>query len=79
MAVYDFSDKMMSGKPINVFSHGVLQRDFTYVDDTVNGIIAAMNYGADFEVCVIGAFVYRLLLHLPVEELLLEVNSETEF
>jgi nucleoside-diphosphate-sugar epimerase len=51
MAVYDFSDKMLSEKPINVFSHGVLQRDFTYIDDTVNGIIAAINYGADFEVC----------------------------
>jgi UDP-glucuronate 4-epimerase len=52
MAVYDFSEKMLNGKPINVFSHGVLQRDFTYVDDTVNGVIAALNYGADFEACL---------------------------
>ena len=52
MAVYDFSDKMMKAQAINVYSHGVLQRDFTYIDDTVNGIIAAINLGADFEVWV---------------------------
>eukprot|EP00123_Amoebidium_parasiticum_P014079 comp22315_c0_seq1/m.33153 comp22315_c0_seq1/g.33153 ORF comp22315_c0_seq1/g.33153 comp22315_c0_seq1/m.33153 type:complete len:425 (-) comp22315_c0_seq1:192-1466(-) len=54
MAVYDFTEKMFAGKPINVYSHGVLQRDFTYVDDIVNGIIAAVNYGAQLEVFNLG-------------------------
>eukprot|EP00124_Ichthyophonus_hoferi_P005811 Ihof_evm1s967 gene=Ihof_evmTU1s967 len=54
MAVYDFSEKMFAGVPINVYSKGILQRDFTYIDDIVNGAIAAVNYGAEFEVFNIG-------------------------
>lgn len=38
MAIYLFADAIMSGKPIKVFNHGNMKRDFTYVDDIVNGI-----------------------------------------
>ncbi|KNC77305.1 hypothetical protein SARC_10233 [Sphaeroforma arctica JP610] len=54
MAVYDFSVRMLRGEKINVYSHGVLQRDFTYIDDIVDGIIAAINKGSDFEVFNLG-------------------------
>jgi UDP-glucuronate 4-epimerase len=33
---------MLAGKPIKVFNHGQMQRDFTYVDDVVQGICASM-------------------------------------
>ena len=38
MAMFLFTDAILKGKPIQVFNHGDLSRDFTYVDDIVNGI-----------------------------------------
>lgn len=38
MALYLFADAMVKGKPINVFNHGNMVRDFTYVDDIVESI-----------------------------------------
>jgi UDP-glucuronate 4-epimerase len=39
MAVYLFTKAILEGKPIDVFNHGKMQRDFTYVDDIVEGIV----------------------------------------
>jgi UDP-glucuronate 4-epimerase len=39
MAMFLFTDAILSGKPINVFNNGDMKRDFTYVDDIVEGII----------------------------------------
>ncbi len=39
MALYLFTKAIIEGKPIDVFNHGNMQRDFTYVDDIVEGII----------------------------------------
>lgn len=39
MACYLFADAIMKEKAIQVFNHGQMMRDFTYVDDIVNGII----------------------------------------
>lgn len=38
MAMWLFADAMLKGKPIQVFNHGDMYRDFTYVDDIVSGI-----------------------------------------
>ncbi|MBC3805662.1 NAD-dependent epimerase/dehydratase family protein [Acetobacterium fimetarium] len=38
MAYYSFTRDILVGKPIKVFNHGKLERDFTYVDDIVKGI-----------------------------------------
>ena len=38
MAAYSFAEKLMAGQPLPVFGHGTLQRDFTYVDDIVEGV-----------------------------------------
>lgn len=38
MALFLFTKAMLEGKPIQVFNHGKMERDFTYVDDIVNGI-----------------------------------------
>ncbi len=37
MAVYLFTEAIKAGRPINVFNHGDLRRDFTYVDDIAEG------------------------------------------
>ncbi|NOH16232.1 NAD-dependent epimerase [Clostridium cochlearium] len=38
MAYFSFTKNILSGKPINVFNHGKMERDFTYIDDIVEGI-----------------------------------------
>jgi UDP-glucuronate 4-epimerase len=43
MALFKFTKKILADEPIDVFNHGNHIRDFTYVDDIVNGIILAMN------------------------------------
>jgi len=43
MAMWLFTKAMLAGKPIQVFNNGKMQRDFTFVDDIVNGLILAEN------------------------------------
>ena len=38
MAMWLFSEAMLAGKPIKVFNHGEMMRDFTYVDDITDGV-----------------------------------------
>jgi UDP-glucuronate 4-epimerase len=40
MAYWSFAEKILAGEPIKVFNHGKLERDFTYIDDVVAGVIA---------------------------------------
>jgi UDP-glucuronate 4-epimerase len=39
MALFLFTKAILEGQPINVFNHGRMQRDFTYVDDIVEGVV----------------------------------------
>lgn len=39
MAYYSFADAMMEGRPIRVYNHGEMQRDFTYIDDIIEGVV----------------------------------------
>jgi UDP-glucuronate 4-epimerase len=39
MALFLFTKAILEGRPIDVFNHGQMQRDFTYVDDIVEGVI----------------------------------------
>ncbi|MCB0704421.1 MAG: NAD-dependent epimerase [Saprospiraceae bacterium] len=39
MAYFHFTRRILAGQPIRVFNHGKMRRDFTYVEDVVNGII----------------------------------------
>ena len=43
MAYFSFTKKILSGEPIDVFNNGDMQRDFTYIDDIVKGIIRIIN------------------------------------
>lgn len=42
MAYFSFTKKIIDREPIEIFNNGDLMRDFTYVDDIVNGIVALM-------------------------------------
>ena len=43
MSAYIFTSKILSGKKIPVYKHGDMQRDFTYIDDVVDGILSALD------------------------------------
>lgn len=42
MALFLFTKAILEGKPIKVFNHGKMQRDFTYIDDIVEGVVRVM-------------------------------------
>ena len=43
MAYYKFADAICKGDSIDVYNHGDMERDFTYIDDVVEGIVRVMN------------------------------------
>ncbi|MEM6492032.1 MAG: SDR family NAD(P)-dependent oxidoreductase, partial [Pseudomonadota bacterium] len=43
MAAWLFADAILAGRPIQVFNNGDMRRDFTYIDDVVAGVIAALD------------------------------------
>jgi len=43
MAYFSFTKAVLEGTPIDVYGGGVLQRDFTYIDDVVAGVLAAID------------------------------------
>ena len=43
MAVWLFTDAILARRPIRVFNGGAMRRDFTYIDDIVGGVIAALD------------------------------------
>lgn len=43
MMMWKFTDAILDGRPIPVFNHGDMFRDFTYIDDIVSGVIAALD------------------------------------
>ena len=46
MALFLFTKAILQGRPIDVFNHGNMQRDFTYVDDIVEGVIRVLDRSA---------------------------------
>jgi UDP-glucuronate 4-epimerase len=43
MMLWNFTRRILAGEPIPVFNHGEMWRDFTYVDDIVAGVVAALD------------------------------------
>lgn len=43
MALYIFTRAILAGKPIHVFNHGDMKRDFTYIDDIIAGVVASLD------------------------------------
>jgi UDP-glucuronate 4-epimerase len=39
MALFKFTEAILAGKPIDVYNHGKMRRDFTYIDDIVEGVL----------------------------------------
>jgi len=43
MALFLFTRAILAGQPIDVFNHGKMQRDFTYIDDVVEGVVRVLD------------------------------------
>ena len=43
MALFLFTKAILENKPIKVFNYGKMKRDFTYIDDIINGIVSSLN------------------------------------
>ncbi len=55
LAIHKFFKSILKGEPIPVYGDGSTSRDYTYVEDTVQGIIAAMDYDkSNFEIINLG-------------------------
>jgi len=46
MALFKFTDAILAGQPIDVYNHGKMRRDFTYIDDIVEGVIRTADHVA---------------------------------
>lgn len=55
LAIHKFARLISDGKPIPVFGDGTTRRDYTYVDDIIDGVMAAITYNqSDYEVINLG-------------------------
>jgi len=54
MAMYIFLDKIMKGESIPVFNNGKMKRDFTFIDDIIDGTLSAMNKNYTCEIFNLG-------------------------
>ena len=43
MATWIFTKKIINGDPIEVYNNGIMQRDFTYIDDIISGTISILD------------------------------------
>jgi UDP-glucuronate 4-epimerase len=46
MALFLFTKAILNGEPIDLFNHGLMRRDFTYIDDIVEGVVRVMDQPA---------------------------------
>lgn len=55
LAIHKFARRILEGQSIPVFGDGSTRRDYTYIDDTVEGILGALHYeGSDYEIINLG-------------------------
>jgi UDP-glucuronate 4-epimerase len=54
MALFIFTRAILEGRPIDVYNHGRMRRNFTYVDDVVKGVLLTIDHPAPCEIYNIG-------------------------
>ena len=47
MAYFSFTNAILAGRPIEIFNHGDMKRDFTYIDDIVEGVLRVLDRTAE--------------------------------
>ena len=64
MAYFSFTDAILKGRPIHIFNEGKMKRDFTYIDDIIDGTLAAIDLGAPCEIFNLGNNKPEDVMHL---------------
>ena len=55
LAIHQFTRRILTGRPINQFGDGTTRRDYTYIDDIIQGVMASLKYdGTMFEIINLG-------------------------
>jgi len=54
MAIHKFTDLLARGEPVPLFGDGSSRRDYTYIDDIVDGVVAARDLAPGFEILNLG-------------------------
>jgi UDP-glucuronate 4-epimerase len=54
MALFSFTKNILEERPINIFGEGKMKRDFTYIDDIIEGVTSAVEKDFDFEIFNLG-------------------------
>lgn len=80
MAYFSFVEKIKNHEPIHLYNEGKMQRDFTYIDDIVDGIYSALDYPKPYEIFNLGNNQpVALLRFIEILESLLEKKAELIF
>jgi UDP-glucuronate 4-epimerase len=72
MAIHLFTRALWEGKPITVFGDGTSARDYTFIDDIIQGTIAALERGAGFRIYNLGES-----RRVPMRELIALLEKRT--
>jgi UDP-glucuronate 4-epimerase len=79
MAYYSFSQAILAGKPIKVFNNGEMERDFTFIDDIVKGVLAAIDRQFTYRIFNLGnSKPERLHAFIDILERSLEKHAKKE-
>ncbi len=54
LAIHKFARLIEAGQPVPIYGDGTMMRDFTYIDDIINGVFAAMDRCSDYEIYNLG-------------------------
>ncbi len=55
MAISKFTEQVLAKKILKIHNHGKIRKDFTYIDDTISGIVAAIEANIDYELINLGS------------------------
>ncbi len=64
MAIHKFTDLVARGKTVPMYGDGSTRRDYTYIDDIVDGVVAALDLAPGFEILNLGGAETTTLLDL---------------
>ena len=82
MAYYKFTKAILAGEPIEVYNHGKLKRDFTYIDDIIHGVVEIVKKTnlSEYEIFNIGnSKTVDLLTFIETLEKLLQKKAIKKF
>ena len=80
MALFIFTNSILNGRPINIYNHGKMKRDFTYIDDIVDGTISALENPFKYEIFNLGnSNTVELMELIKALEEELEIEAEKNF